>query len=349
MRKTIYSIQTLRGLAASMVVFFHAQVLIEIYMERYGIQAAVLNSVEPLRIVGASGVDIFFAISGFIMAYITHQQRGSFKEVMPFLKRRFIRILPLYWFYLSVFVLLLISVPHLFNRAVFNWHDVIYSYLLVPYTSEANPTAPLIGLAWTLWYELFFYALVALGLFMREKTFILLIGLLFLFTVFLLPQLASARFALILMLNNPVLFEFLAGFICGVVFLSELTLPKWLASIFFILTLTLYVAWFVDYPQIPVGFASTSLVAFAIVLEKSCVLRIPSFLIELGNSSYSIYLSHCLVLPALGKMLAAAGAVKTFSPDFLIVVLTVCCIILGYILFVVVEKPLIRCIRRISE
>jgi exopolysaccharide production protein ExoZ len=69
----IYSIQFLRGVAAFLVVTTHA-------LNEFGIKVA-----------GAVGVDLFFAISGFVMYYVTAD------GVRNFLVRRAIRILPLYY------------------------------------------------------------------------------------------------------------------------------------------------------------------------------------------------------------------------------------------------------------
>lgn len=57
------------------------------------------------RGVGTSGVYIFFALSGFLLArpYIREPQRAwSLRELSAYLLRRFTRILPMYWTYLFV-------------------------------------------------------------------------------------------------------------------------------------------------------------------------------------------------------------------------------------------------------
>ena len=48
----------------------------------------------PLRF-GISGVDVFFVISGFVMMMTT---AGKSITPMDFITRRFIRVVPLYWF-----------------------------------------------------------------------------------------------------------------------------------------------------------------------------------------------------------------------------------------------------------
>jgi len=89
------NIQILRGVAALFVVIFHAGV-----SERtFGFTSVVGEIYRPF---GASGVDCFFVISGFIMIYVQqHKKRSAAK----FLKKRLKRIVPLYWFHLTIYIL----------------------------------------------------------------------------------------------------------------------------------------------------------------------------------------------------------------------------------------------------
>jgi len=70
----INNVQALRGFAALLVVLGHTE-----------------YAPPGMRPLGTFGVDIFFVISGFIMAMIVDRNPEKF------LLRRFVRILPLYW------------------------------------------------------------------------------------------------------------------------------------------------------------------------------------------------------------------------------------------------------------
>src|SRR4051812_5993274 len=86
---TIISIQVLRFVAAFMVVLFHSHVALV-----RSLPGHVSDYVDHAFEVGASGVHIFFVISGFVMVYTSIRSNltcGSF------LKRRLIRIYPIYW------------------------------------------------------------------------------------------------------------------------------------------------------------------------------------------------------------------------------------------------------------
>jgi len=86
------SIQVLRAIAALLVVLEHVR---------------FLNC-------GAFGVDIFFCISGFMIMFSTH------KSTRHFIKKRFIRILPLYYIMTFGTFLLLILFPSMFEQTKAN-------------------------------------------------------------------------------------------------------------------------------------------------------------------------------------------------------------------------------------
>lgn len=63
---------------------------------------------------------------------------------------------------------------------------------------------------------------------------------------------------------------------------------------------------------------------------------------KLGDSSYSIYLSHSIALPAVGKVLLLLGKLKIFSASFFVFFIPIICCILGYILYRVLEVPILK-------
>ena len=99
----IESIQFLRAVAALMVLFFHAAYAVHTYG---GYEYAYSNA-------GAAGVDIFFVVSGFVITYIT--SRGPFSP-LDFMVRRLIRIAPVYWFYTTVTLVIILAMPSLARR-----------------------------------------------------------------------------------------------------------------------------------------------------------------------------------------------------------------------------------------
>jgi len=88
-KTNLTGLQVLRAVAALLVVCHHT--LKESRpLFAHGIPASLV-------VMGASGVDIFFVISGFIMYYANHDHFGQANTSIDFFVRRIIRIVPLYW------------------------------------------------------------------------------------------------------------------------------------------------------------------------------------------------------------------------------------------------------------
>ena len=80
LKQTFYSIQALRGLAASLVVIAHI------------FEHPSRGDANALLLTGRFGVEIFFIISGFVMTHVAGE--GAFSPG-PFAVRRIMRIVPL--------------------------------------------------------------------------------------------------------------------------------------------------------------------------------------------------------------------------------------------------------------
>src|SRR6266567_3039596 len=155
MRKTmvstehISSIQYLRAVAATMVVYHHARDRLPGFSEAFP---------SPI---GQAGVDLFFVISGFIMVVTTWS-----KPVSPgvFMLRRVIRIAPTYWIYTTLLAFFILVFPSVLKLEVTPAH-YLYSLLFIPHVSPLdNSVSPLLQLGWTLNYEMFFYCVFAVTL-----------------------------------------------------------------------------------------------------------------------------------------------------------------------------------------
>ena len=137
---TIWSLQTLRFAAATMVVYFHAANAAFFATGSYGLLPPSFHAV------GATGVDIFFVLSGVIITRTA--SRLSWRE---FAWRRFRRIAPMY------FIMAAYAVLRATNDK-FGWRDVLANALLWPATDQI--TWPALPPAWSLCFEVLFYAAV---------------------------------------------------------------------------------------------------------------------------------------------------------------------------------------------
>src|SRR5215475_10218712 len=137
------NLHLLRALAALAVVYYHTT------------SEAGLN-LSPA--IGSHAVDVFFVISGFIIA---RSAAGSSKR---FLLRRIIRIAPLYWIATLVVFGLALSRPQILHNTRADYRQLLCSLLFIPYDTPQAGTLPTLILGWSLNYEMYFYLVFAIAL-----------------------------------------------------------------------------------------------------------------------------------------------------------------------------------------
>jgi exopolysaccharide production protein ExoZ len=278
--KQIVSIQYLRALAVLGVVMFHACQWTETYFE-----------------IGAAGVDLFFIISGFIIWTVTS---GPTTSPLTFLRRRAVRVAPLYW--LATFAGLVVvaihpeALPHVENHPL---SHVILSLLFLPHPDPGGWPFPVLDVGWTLTYEAFFYALFAIALVLDEGERAWLVTL----AMIGVALIGIAVPPLYLYGANLMLVEFAAGVwlarayatgrlprpsICWVLIIAGFGLMVWQYRLGYRPDLWRPLFW---------GVPSLAVAAGALGLERRRRLpRWPAVRV-IGDSSYSIYLTHTLIAP----------------------------------------------------
>src|SRR5579864_5676996 len=119
------NIQILRACAAMMIVIYHC-----------GIETARLSAADGEKLLDeaawGAGVPLFFAISGFIMVVTSVKFFGSATASLDFMRRRIIRIVPLYWLVTTVALVVVLAAPNLMKAPPNDWFYVISSYLFWP-------------------------------------------------------------------------------------------------------------------------------------------------------------------------------------------------------------------------
>ena len=151
-RTMLQSVEVMRGLAAVAVAIYHTHLVIA----RPDMGATqVFGTVAQF---GWSGVALFFVLSGFIIMHAHSRDIGVPRRVGAYLWRRFRRIYPIYWVFLTAY---LAAALFGIGSPDFSWdpRNLLASYLLIE-IGEA-PLLPL-KVAWTLFYEVSFYAAFAL-------------------------------------------------------------------------------------------------------------------------------------------------------------------------------------------
>lgn len=340
----LLNIQYFRALAALMVVVYHLQP----QLERMG------YTVLPASWLMA-GVDIFFVISGFIMWWTTPGDRMT-----PgiFMRRRILRIVPLYWAFTALFVFVLLVAPKLMQSGAFDLPHAIASFFFFPYPHPVTGGAfPVVSPGWTLNFEMYFYVIFALCLFLpRPRRFVALIsgmlGMVVLGAVLRPQSLAGAFY------TSPLILEFLLGVVIARATERGILMPRIVAP----------VALVVGFVAIPVlsGFQSAMvvfteqgaravtwgipaglLIYAAVSIEASKPVRQWDWLLFLGNASFSIYVSHQLTMSAVGQgWHRLIGGGSTLAYFGFCIVGTAACVTAGCMCYQYIEQPLNRWARR---
>lgn len=158
-----------RGFAALAVVLYHAG----------GAFAADKYFAAPLYadifVFGSAGVEFFFALSGFIITYTHFADFNQPRRVAPYLIRRFVRIYPSYWILFAIALFFCWLIPS-YNDYIPGLGPLLKAIFLIPQDPDVvgGTGAPIIIVAWSLHYELLFYAAFALFIFSRPVGFVVL-------------------------------------------------------------------------------------------------------------------------------------------------------------------------------
>ncbi len=342
-KRHYYSLQILRGMAALSVVLFHVSDMLVQYTDRHGLFCRFASMWHT----GAAGVDLFFIISGFVMVQSTRtrfQQSGSSWD---FMVRRLIRIVPLYWLYTSV-MLILVLLPFTLKGQVFSGLYTVKSYLFIPAFNPASGLdLPLLAQGWTLSYEMYFYVIFALLLRFQERFLLPAISTLFFLSV-MVGLLLETQNPILKVLTSPLLLEFVLG--CHLARLvNKRNIPSricysliagGLAALFFSRNLGFNVELRLIVWGIPAFFLATG----CVFLEKNGIGFIPGrqLLTMLGDSSYSTYLTHTFVVLCFSTMLKRKLIFHGVHNDLLVVGSVIACLLVGYISYMYFEKSFSR-------
>lgn len=334
------SIQYLRGIASLLVVASHFQV----QQNRYGNQDYWID----LNF-GAMGVDLFFIISGFIICLITLKRATS---PISFLRDRIIRVVPLYWVFTAIMIFFALTLPNLLKTAQFDLMHVLASLFFVPryHPVLVHEIYPILIQGWTLNYEMFFYLLFSISLAIPKNISIKVV----IFTLALLSLIG-----LLSDFNNEILYtitslhllEFLCGIVLGVLY-SKNRIPSIntcaVLLVFGILIFLLGRSDTIEMTRVlAFGIPSLFLVMFGLAHEKrGSVVKCKTLKI-LGDSSYSLYLSHTFVLSAIGFIWSKSNLASTFYIDLLILLASIiACVVVGLLSYYILEIPITRFLKK---
>jgi len=343
-RPVLRSLEALRGIAALGVVIHHAFGMAGLPW-LYG-----KTFLGNASLAGQLGVDVFFVLSGFLMAWTNPREGCCGGDIWKYAVRRFCRIYPFYWVVCALYFPLLYLLRRANGMEVFGWGEAVSSLLLLPWEGD-----PLLGVAWTLRFEVMFYFLFIPFLVRRRLGWAvwLGLGLLAIGSAWSGAELRSPWLLQILSLRS---LEFLAG-VGAAALVGRRSFQghaRWVLGGGMLLLLA--GGWL----EVRHGAAAGSgrwllhglaaaLVVAGLVGWEQQGLAVPGWLGVLGSCSYGVYLVH---MPVQEWLFMQAGHWPGRSAEWALpvtVAVGVLSLVAGVVASLLVERPLLRWCRRIME
>ena len=295
------------------------------------------DQIHPILGAGHAGVEFFFVLSGFLMVWLYGGRLGRSDAVWPFLKKRFVRIYPVYWVVLTVLLPVYFLMPGVGEGYETQPWSILTSYLLFP-----TPQDPILQVAWTLRFEIFFYLMfAALIAWPRAVLPIFLVWAIGGATSLFIPL----RFPLSFVFN-PMILLFLYGAVAAQIARRGIAAPRLVAAcgivgfagvavgeVHFDLARGLCMTGY--------GLFAAAAVAGLVKLEQAGRLTVPRWLSYQGDASYALYLVHFPMLSIGVKLVFAANLDSILPPAMIACLLVALCVIAAIALHEIFERRLL--------
>lgn len=344
----VRSIHYLRGMAALLVVFFHFRFYLNGVYAQKDLGTLLFGG-------GAFGVDLFFIISGFIIAMSTEKKSSP----LIFVVRRFFRIYPAFILTFLVGVIFIYyNLPtESIVRAMFFIHK---DYGLDSPSFGYNVLGP----AWTLTYEFYFYFTFVIAMSISHSYRVLISSLLIIIPMFIIQILYTGNldlsgtgspsipaettlYGVIRFISSPIMIEFIIGMGLYFIFKKSSTPERFrvLSTPILYTSIGVFLTLYFQNKYYGFGLQGFAIWAFALIVgslffEKYNNIKENKALSFLGDISYSLYLTHYVVISAFDLYHPAIWSnISGLSKFFLA---TTSCLIVAYITFNFVEKPFIK-------
>lgn len=332
-------LQVFRGISAIMVILHHSAASIKYY---HKLNYEWLDFIGAL---GKYGVDFFFVLSGFIIAYSAYYKYNSQHAFSNYIKNRLLRI---YIPYLPIGIFMLLVYFYLpsisnGNRDI----SVLTSITLFPFGN------PALSVAWTLSFELCFYLLFSVT-FISKKLWQLLIVIWIVIIIytnyFLGNYILPTKNSLAYLILSPYNIEFVMGYLLSEIIVKNYKI-NYLLSVALILILAL-IFMYLKYNNIEFFEFSTNLI-FAIfvflflyfsVFYINFKIKKTTLMMLVGNATYSIYLIHNPIQMIIIRLYPKINSITGIF-IVLMLTLTVSCF-LGYLYYFIFENKLMTTIKK---
>jgi exopolysaccharide production protein ExoZ len=335
------NIQALRAFAAGVVLLLHAVLLLD--------PPSLMGAHWLIYPVGISGVDIFFVISGFVIGTIVLSSNltapSTWRLAADFLKRRAIRIFPMYW---VVFFTVILQNGDFQQPANLTRQAFLIAY------------SPLLIVTWSLVFEVSFYIIVSIILLFGRRhlnaaicawAFALVAALWFIDaapqSIFISPLNFEFLFGVVaaLVARRTSNFSILALLVAGLFFAAGMLAFNYRIETGTQIGAYAHLSQYQFERTVTFGVGSMFAVYAAVSLEKRFKFRAPTMCMFLGNASYVLYLVHFPII--LIMMPYLMGTQKNASDGSFVIILAMI-LFISIILRRFLEEPMLRFIKSIS-
>ena len=330
-RGDIRTIGSLRAFACLLVVAYHA--------------------VDGRWANGSAGVDLFFVVSGLVMGLSSSSLASRADGWRVFAARRLRRLVPLYWTMTTLKLAIGLALPATLAATRPGVWNVVASYLFIPARDGAGAVRPLLGVGWTLQFEMLFYGLFACALAWRRPPLAVVLPVLAPLAA--LGFLRQVNWPASAVLANGLVLEFCAGLLLAALALHLVRLPAAFACVLgaigsgALLALPSCGPWrFAVW-----GSGASLVVAACLALEQTIGARLPRWLLALGEASFATYLVHPFLVPWVVRAAhaVAGGSVGAVAVSAAITASLAVSSLAGLALHRWVDRPMQAWLRRPAE
>jgi len=324
-----------RGVAALLVVAVHTR---DHVFKNYGVPVPL----GDWFLFGHAGVDFFFVLSGFIIAWVHGRDICQPSRLSHYVERRFTRIFPFYWIVCLITLgMLALSAHAEFPTAT----RTALSLVLAPYG-----VTPFVSVAWTLQHEILFYVLFAI-LILDRRLGAGLMALWFAASILHVVDGWAEGDAVVSAFNVQFLFGLGAAWL-----LKRQRIPAPLTLLCLGIGVFVVAAGIEDVGLVPgpsllphLGYTIGATLAILGIVEseRQGRLRVPALMASLGGASYSIYLTHLICLGIAWQIMLRLHLASVLPLWAHFLILFTCAATGGWILSVTIEHPVMSLVRNL--
>lgn len=289
-------------------------------------------------------VHVFFCISAFLIMYTTEH-----KTAASFLKRRLIRILPLYLL-LTVFTFFASKFLSGFGQDNIGVPELIKSLLFIPYSRSGLKSElavrPIVGPGWTLYYDVWFAFAFAISMKIKHKYRGIIAGCicvaLYLFGILLPEEVPVA-----VLLSNGFVLSFAAGIVVYYVWRGFLQQKTTSVPLIWGMAAVLLLGCLYLLPRNILLQILVSSFILICTLISTAQKPIPKGFTQFSNLSYSFYLLHYYVILIIGKMIDFTQ----FNGKVILGTVIVFCVtlLISFCSYILIEKKLGNLLNRFCK